>query len=230
MLNNLIRTEVQVILDQMKKSNPDLQSREALIKSLDKKTLKYDDMLQQFSVNEQRLGDKVKNLSIKIQAIQSNLDNLHKDAGGTFVTEEQLKSWTAHYFSEHISSIKQSMWDDLNKTKRAYQTQEAQYRHMIQEASQQIFERTCYVRGTVMHDTGVDVFKPPQNSTDAMVPVEKAWHFEKGEQVRVYYPIVERDDGLWMTTRRVDSTNAALEEGWIPIVYQSQVMLGEFQL
>ena len=231
MLNNLIRTEVQTIMDQLKKSNPELQSKEALVKNLNDKTLKYDGILQQFSVNEQRLGDKVKDLSIKIQAIQSNLDDIHKDAGGTFVTEEQLKSWTAHYFSEHVSSIKQSLWDDLNKAKLAYQTQETQYRRMIQEelakASQQIFERTCFIKGTVMHDAGVDVF---QLQNDTMVPVEKTWHFEKGQQVRIYYPIVERQDGLWMKTRRVDSTNASLEEGWIPIVYQSQVMLGEFQL
>jgi hypothetical protein len=257
-LKGIVSSEVNSVLDKLKTERPELVNQAEVMNIVTQRTRKFEDSLQQYNVREQRLRDKVENMEVTLRAVQGNIDEVKQDNGGTYITEDVMRSWVSHFFNEQTEEIRTNVQgelekrflasnqtnDKLGRTVIGLQEQVSMLRKdndslkeqnqsltHVMDTANKTFENTVQNIYEASCFTYGKVVNDVKVYKDADATTEEAWDLTDGERVILYYPIEgDGENNIWMKTRRVDVHNAGIEEGWVPIILGGDVFVGEFGL
>ena len=235
-LKGMVDVEVKKILDQLKKERPELLTQTDLMNQINLKNRKIEDSLQQFNIHNQRLKDTVDQLSISIKAVQSNIDHVKHESGGSGLTEEVMRSWVLHFFTEQIGNLKKDFQEEFYKTNekinqfggvksnelKIVENNLKLLETKFQNTLQNIFESFCFVYATAVEKVSIYTFQDVKSTVINTI--------NPGEEILLNYPILKDDNNRWMKARIVDRESAQLTEGYIPIFLNNVVLLNNFHL
>ncbi|NDJ15515.1 MAG: hypothetical protein EBY17_30800 [Acidobacteriia bacterium] len=224
-LKGQVDFEVKRVLDLLKKERPELLGQADLMNLLAQKTRKWEENLQQFHVREQRLRDTVDQLCVTIKAVQSNVDQVKNESGGTVLTEESMRAWVPFFFNEQMSLVKAEWREDFvkieNKVVAAVTALNA-LESKMQNTLQNLVEASSFVYGVMLQDSGL-YEKPDSQSKEVSRVLSGQW-------LMLAYPIVSVGNDRWMKVRTVHQDTAQLGEAWVPVLYEGTPYVGQFTL
>ena len=244
-LKGLIAGEVRNTLDRLKKERAELNGQEDVLTSMTQKLTTVEHNLQEFNMREQRLRDTVDQLEVSFRAIQANIDEIKHDSNSSFVTEDVMRSWVARFYAERTEDMKAKVADEIRKGIQASQRREEEIQKLITSAvaqsidgitrsvndlerkfehtAQKIYTTTCFTMATA-----VNAVKVYSSNDEKSKPL---WEVKENERVMLFYPLdVREDKTIWIKTRRVNPDDAELSEGWIPLMLNGVINLGDFSL
>lgn len=242
-LKTMVSHEVRQILDQLKKERPELVNQADIMNNLNQKTRAFEDKLQEFKIQEQRLFDKVENLAINVKAVQTNVDDVKQESGGAGITEEVMRSWVLHFFNEQIGVLKRDIQDDINKVSdkisnvgaggnvpgtltkdmRTIESNLKLLENKFQNTLQTIYESVLFVYGSVI-ESEVNIYEKPDVQSNCITSVPR------DTRLLLFYPITKDEKSKWMKVRLVDKDSAELCEGWVPVMYENTVFVANFEI
>ena len=233
-LKGMVEAHVKTTLDQLKNQRPELIGQNELSNILTQKSQNMEASLQQYNLREQRMKDDIDQFKITVKAIQQNVDSIRKEIGGAGVTEEVMRSYTAHFFGDQIGVLQKDIQVQFNNiTERKTNELKALENNLklldtkFHNTLQNIFEKACFVFGHVVEEMNVyercDVKSPSCGRVKA------------GEKILLYYPICEGNDNgqkgeKWMKTKLVHPDSAELTEGWVHVLFNHTVYVNQFSV
>lgn len=241
-LKGIVANEVKVVLDQLKKERPELANQADVMNIVTQRTRKFEDSLQQFNVQVQRLRDTVDKNEISLKAVQTNIDTFKQGDGDAVLTEETMRSFVSHFYNDQIGHVKKEIQKDTQKLKETVthlENNERKQRERLddvtqsfQETLQKMYEDTCNIRGEVLEDVKVYETiheKSDEKSNSSKLP-KPLRNYKSGEKVLLVGSAKPRGKDRWMKTRWVDCDTAQLHEGWVPVFINGKVNIGKFSL
>lgn len=227
-----VEYEVTRCLDRLKKERPELINQSEVMNLINQKTRKLEESLQQYNIREQRLRDSVDQLGVSVKAVQSNVDRVNNESGGSVLTEESMRSWVPFFFNEQMTLVKAELRGEMAKVEgkigpavAPLKTLESAQRLLdakFQNTLQNIFEAVCFVYGSVLEP--VTLYEKPDVKS---AEVRKA---KVGEKLLLLYPIFRQGDDRWMKAKLVDPETAQLSEAWVPIYVDDTIYVGHFKM
>ena len=244
-LKGMVETEVKKILDLLKKERPELVSQNDLVNQINQKHRKVEDLLQQFNIHNQRLKETVDQLVVSVKAVQSNIDHVKHERGGSGVTEEVMRSWVVHFFTEQIGNLKKDFQEEFFKMNEkinslaggnvgAISSKTSERLGVVENniklletkfhnTLQNIFETVCFVYGTTVDKIPVYSLQSPNASVITTIGA--------GEDILLIYPILsDENNNKWMKTRIVDHETAQLADGYVTLLWNQEIMINNFRL
>lgn len=244
-IKGIIASEVRATLDKLKTERRELVDQESALNQFSLRTLKVEENLQEFNIREQRLRDAVEKLEISIKATQTNVDEIKKDSNSAFVTEDVMRSWVKHFYNEQAEELRLKVADEIKKGVAAAQKPQEELEKLIvaavnkktielsqsiadvdrkfENTLQKIYTSTCFTIARAVNH--VNVYENSDEKSRVL------WDIKENQRVVLYYPLnIVGDRTIWIKTRRVNPDDAELSEGWVPIMLNGTVNLGDFGL
>jgi len=253
-LKKQVEFEVKKVLDLLKKERPELVNQSEVMNIVNQKTRKFEESLQQFNVREQRLREMVDQMNISIRAVQSNVDQTKIQVGGTYLTEEVMKSWVSHFFGEQVGPITTELRSNLSaseekthniitqhskSTEDAIKTLDARLQHALQSLSSTDnniktleikFQNTLQSISESLYcvyGTVMEVTPLYEKPDEKSKEISKC---NRGDVLLLTYPIFKNGNDRWMKVRTVDQSTAQLGESWVPVFQNDVAYVGGFKM
>ena len=215
-MNQQIKFRVKYELDELKQQRPELVNQAEVMGLVTAKTQKFAESMQQMNVLNQRLRDMVESINVKLNAVQSNVEQVTHKSGGPILTEETMRSWTQFFVGEQLGFLKNDNHNDiesLNSKIAAFDCKIEAIDRKLQETLQNLYESTCFVIGCVLEDN-VAIHE------DSDCQSSKFCCVNRGDRLKLKYPVIHKGNDRWMKVQTVNPNTAEMGIGFVLVYFE----------